>query len=69
MSVFEKGKVVEKRTVRLPAGSVADAASDPARSSPRLGVPLWEFTSPHRASTGKTVKLTSQSSRPEPREV
>ena len=37
---FEKGKVVGKWTVRLPAGSVADAASNLAHSSPRLGVPL-----------------------------
>ena len=38
---FEKGKVVGKWTVRLPAGSVADAASNPAHSNPRLGAPLW----------------------------
>ena len=44
--------------MRLPAGSVADAASNPAYSSPRLGAPLWELTSPHRASTAKTLKLT-----------
>ena len=55
---FETGNVVGKRTVRLPAGSVADAASNPAYSSPRLGAPLWECTSPHRASTGKTLKST-----------
>ena len=46
--------------MRLPAESVDDAASDPAHSSPRLGAPLWEFTSPHRASTAKMLKLTSQ---------
>ena len=45
---FEKGKVVGKWAVRLPAGSVADAASNPAHSSPRLGALLWEFTPPHR---------------------
>ena len=32
MSVLKKGKVVGKWTVRLPAGSVADAASNPAHS-------------------------------------
>ena len=35
---FEKGKVMGKRTVHLPAGSVVDAASNPAHLSSRLGV-------------------------------
>ena len=50
-----------KWTVCLPAVPVADAASNPAHSSPRLGAPLWKFTSQHRASIPKTLKLTQQS--------
>ena len=54
ISVLKKGKVLGKWTVRLPVGSVAGAASNPAHSSPQLGAPLWKFTSPPRASTAKT---------------
>ena len=57
MSVLKKGKVVGKWTVRLPAGSVADAASNPAHSSPQLGALLWAGSPPPRASTAKTLKL------------
>ena len=59
MPVLEKVRSWGEWTVRLPAGSVADAASNPAYSSPWLGAPLREFTSPHRASTAKTRKLIS----------
>ena len=58
MSVLKKGKVVGKWTVRLPAGSVADAASNPAHLSLQLGALLRDESPPLRASTAKTLKLT-----------
>ena len=56
--VLKKNKVVEKWTVRLPVGSVADAALDPAHSSPQLGALLRAGSPPPRTPTAKTPKLT-----------
>ena len=57
MSVLKEGKVVGKWTVRLPAGSVVDAASNPAHSSPRLGAPYVEVYVPASRIDRKNDKV------------